>query len=557
MSENDESQKKEQTPVSQSETQIEETGKSKKHKMSKKKKAGITVGIILVFLACLAGAIYYFGHHYYAKTNYVTDEEATRQIEEQKAQQEAAEAEAGETEQVEEVIDPELLEAQQNMQQYASSEPITTDGNVYNVLLIGLDTTKENYVGNSDSMILISINYRLHQISMISLMRDTLVHIPDVGYRKLNAAYPNGGGPLLAATVEENYKIDVDRYATVDFGSMIDIVDEIGSIQLTFTEKEAENANKSIRQQCRILGLKSKDYLIPGEGTYTCNGMQAVAYARIRKVGNSDYQRTQRQREVLMKLLENVKAMSFEDIDRLATRLLPLVTHNVPENEFWGLLAKVPTLLNYNIVQDRIPYDGMYSGVNGNLVPEWESTARKLKETIYGADIIDDAGELITPTPTGEAAVTGEAVDGTQQTTDAAGTDGTDQTASQTTDQAAADQEVQGGEAQVVLEPEIGYNDNSAKMVVGENIDESVVSSFQAKRKAAVVADNVPGNSTASSLDTTQSGTQKKQKVIRNPYIDPVFVLRVPNAPAEQNRNLVDGTYKWRKEIVSTGIAVN
>ena len=75
--------------------------------------------------------------------------------------------------------------------QYASTEPITTDGNVYNIMLVGLDTTDKGWIGNSDSMILISVNYRLEQISMISLMRDTHVMIPGIGYRKLNATYPN------------------------------------------------------------------------------------------------------------------------------------------------------------------------------------------------------------------------------------------------------------------------------------------------------------------------------------------------------------------------------
>lgn len=299
----------------------EETTQKKKPKMSKKKKAAIVVGILLVLIAIIAGVVYYVGHRYYTKTNYMSDEEVQAMIEKQKEEQQQEEAAEEETEEVqeEEETDPELLEAQQNMAQYASTEPITTDGNVYNIMLVGLDTTDKGWIGNSDSMILISINYRLEQISMISLMRDTHVMIPGIGYRKLNATYPNGGGPLLTQTVEENYKIDVDRYVTVDFGSMIDIIDEIGSIELTFTPKEAENANKSIKQQCRILGLKSKKYLIPGEGTYQCNGMQAVAYARIRKVGNSDYQRTERQREVLLKLLDKVKEMSFEDMDRLAT----------------------------------------------------------------------------------------------------------------------------------------------------------------------------------------------------------------------------------------------
>ena len=340
----------------------EEATREKKPKMSKKKKGAIVAGIFLVLIVIIAGVVYYMGHRYYTKTNYMTDDEVQALIEKQKEEQQEKETEEETT--VEEEVDPELLEAQQNMAQYASAEPITTDGNVYNIMLVGLDTTDKGWIGNSDSMILISVNYRLEQISMISLMRDTHVMIPGIGYRKLNATYPNGGGPLLAKTVEENYKIDVDRYVTVDFGAMIDIIDEIGTIEITFTPKEAENANKSIKQQCRILGLKSKKYLIPGEGTYECNGMQAVAYARIRKVGNSDYQRTERQREVLLKLLDKVKAMSFEDLDRLATRLLPLLTHNVPESEFWGLLAKAPTLMKYKIISDRIPYDGMYHGYN-------------------------------------------------------------------------------------------------------------------------------------------------------------------------------------------------
>ena len=493
--------------------------------MSKKKKTGIAALVILIVIAVVAAAIYIVGHRYYAKTNFVTDEEAAKQIEQQKAEREAAQEEEKEEEEEseEDELDPELLEAQENMARYASTEPITTDGNVYNVVLVGLDTTKDNWVGNSDSMILISVNYRLHKISMISLMRDTRAMIPGVGYRKLNADYPNGGGPLLTQTIEENFKIDVDRYVTVDFGNMIDIVDEIGTIEITFTEKEAENANKSIKQQCRIMGLKSKKYLIPGEGTYQCNGMQAVAYARIRKVGNSDYQRTARQREVLMKLLDNVKAMDLEDIDRLATRILPMLTHNIPESEFWGLLAKVPTLLNYNIVQDRIPYDGMFQSINGNLVPDSERTIRKLKETIYGEDGLDEEGNVMTPTP--------EPGKGQTVTTQSQETENETET----------------------IEAEIGNGDISSQMVQGVNRDKSVIISLQPGKKAAVVADNVEGMASDTNSFVSDSGDIKEP--ITNPYMSKVFVLRVPEAPIEKNASLVDGDYQWKKHVISKGIS--
>lgn len=500
-----------------------------KAKMSKKKKVLIGLGILLAIVIAAVLIVYYVGHRYYAKTNYVSDEEVQQMIEQQKEEQKAKKAEEEvpeEEEEEEEEIDPELLLAQQNMAQYASTEPITTDGNVYNIMLVGLDTTHEGWIGNSDSMILISINYRLEQISMISLMRDTHVKIPGIGYRKLNATYPNGGGPLLTETVEENYKIDVDRYVSVDFGCMIDIIDEIGEIEITFTEKEAENANKSIKQQCRILGLKSKKYLIPGEGTYKCNGMQAVAYARIRKVGNSDYQRTERQREVLLKLLDNVKAMTLEDLDRLATRLLPLLTHNVPESEFWGLLAKAPTLLKYSIVSDRIPYDGMFHSYNGNLVPDWETTVRKLKETIYGADVLDDEGNIITPTPTPEV-LTAEEPEEAELTV---------------ADQTAADQTETSEEDVITIRPETGTGDLSAQLVRGDDQDGKVKDSLSSGKKAAVLADQ------------TQQEEKKPEKTLKNPYADPVFVLRVPEAPKAQKNSLVEGDYQWKKPKVSLGI---
>ena len=480
--------------------------------MSKKKKAGIVVLVILLILAAAAGTIYFLGHRYYSKTNFLSDEEAVEQIEKQKAERKAAQKKTATEEEAEpeeeEEIDPELLEAQKNMAKYASSEPITTDGNVYNIMLVGLDTTKDDFVGNSDSMILISINYRLHKISMISFMRDLHVHIPGVGYRKLNAAFPNGGGPLLLETIEENFKIDINRYATVDFGNMIDIVDAIGPIEITFTEKEAENANKSIKQQCRILKLKSKKYLIPGEGSFLCNGMQTVAYARIRKVGNADYQRTERQREVLMKLLENIKAMDLDELDKLATKLLPMVTHNVPESEFWGLLAKLPTLLTYNIEQDRIPYDGKFHSYNGNLVPDSESTVRRLKETLYGEDGLDDEGNVIV--------------------------------------------EEEPEEVDYIVNDDDEYVVEHAIMkkadpwqVWGFEENHQILNELQPVRKAAVVADRI-------SFDNLV--LPKNKDGVKNPYITSNFIIHVPDAPQEKNYTLVQGSYQWKKRIAGTGI---
>lgn len=502
--------------------------KKEKKQLSKKKIVGIVLGVILVLVVAAAAGVYYIGHRYYARTNYLSDEDAAKQIEAYRKEQEENSTELTDEEKTdtqddeeetleeeEEELDPELQQALENMARYSSTEPITTDGDVYNVILAGLDTTTEGWIGNTDSMILISINYRLHRISMISLMRDTYVHIPGIGNRKLNAAYPNGGGPLMVETIEENYKIDVDRYVTVNFGSMIDIIDEIGEIEITFTEAEANNANKSIKQQCRILGLKSKKYLIPGEGTYMCNGMQAVAYARIRKVGNSDYQRTERQREVMMKLLENVKEMNLEDLDRIATRILPLLTHNVPESEFWGLLAKAPTLLNYNIIQDRIPYDGMYYSYNGNLVPDWEKTVRKLKETIYGEEAIDEEGNVLTVTnredETEGVSESAETVTGTTDTT-GSGYGSSDQ-----------------------QENQIG-SDAGSRM-------EGTVIGIQEEDgpKAAVLADNIETDET----EETEEDSELKLPAL---YYVEINGIETEEAPEVSQEHMLPGDVYWKKQ---------
>lgn len=342
--------------------------------MKKKTKIIITISL-LVFFLCLvicAGA-YLVTHGLYKGTNYVSDEDAMSSYvaagEEEELSPEESQGIA--------ISAEEESEIERMMREFANSEPVTNDGNVYNVLLIGVDRRDRSWAGNSDSMILMSLNYEKKQISMISLMRDTYVDIPGIGMRKLNAAHANGAGPLLLETVTQNYKIQVDRYASVDFTSMIDIVDQIGGIELELTEAEANSINASNPDS--VNKMKA--------GNNMCDGAQAVSYARIRKIGNADYQRTERQRIVLTKILEKLKALSLTELYDFVETVLPLVTHNIPEDEMWSLLAKSPSILQYNLVKDRIPYDGMYKIIyvrkQDMLVPDWPETISKLKKTLY------------------------------------------------------------------------------------------------------------------------------------------------------------------------------
>lgn len=350
-----------------------------------KKILGISLCVILGIVAAGGGVIYYVGHNLISLSNYVADEEV-KVVEElpEEAQEETL---ASEERQGTVVNDEELNSIHEQMSNLSAVET-KEDEDVYNLLLVGVDRRDKSWNGNSDSMMLVSINHTEERVSVVSLMRDTYVDIEGVGYDKLNAAYAYGGGPLLTSTITNTYKVDVSRYAAVDFENMIEIVDALGGIDLEMTDAEVEVANGYMLDMCNTLGLNGYDYILPGGGVYHCNGVQAVAYARNRYVGNSDYARTERQRYVISQMIVEIKRMDVAQLTQFVKDVLPLVTHNVEESEIWDMVTKAPDILQYDFVQDRIPYDGMYDviyvGGRDMLVPQWESTIEQLHETLYG-----------------------------------------------------------------------------------------------------------------------------------------------------------------------------
>lgn len=357
-----------------------------------KKIMGISLCIILAIVVAGGVLIYTIGHGLISSTNFVADEDVkTVQVEE--LPEEAKETVSAEEKKGRVLDESELNEIHQQMNQLSNVDTVE-DEDVYNLLLVGVDRRDKTWNGNSDSMMLVSINHTAKRVSVVSLMRDTYVDIPEHGYNKLNAAYALGGGLLLTETITDTYKVDVSRYAAVDFEDMIQIIDALGGIDLEMTDAEVEVANGYMLDMCNTLGLNGYDYVLPGGGVYHCNGVQAVAYARNRFVGNSDYARTERQRYVISQIIEEVKRMDVVRLTQFVTDVLPLVTHNVEETEIWDLVTKAPEILQYKFVQDRIPYDNMYDVIyvdsQDMLVPQWETTIEKLHNTIYGDGSISD-----------------------------------------------------------------------------------------------------------------------------------------------------------------------
>ena len=251
----------------------------------------------------------------------------------------------------------------------------TADKNT-NILLIGTDHRDDSWNGNSDTMILVTIKPEQEKLIMTSFMRDLYADIPGCGVHKLNYAYAAGGAEKLEETLENNYDVTVDHYAVVDFESMAEIIDIVGGVEIEVSDAESEVLNGYLNSM-----NAQWDYL-PGGGSYRLSGNQAVAYARIRYVGNNDYERTQRQRNILKQVFEEVHGLDAGQIASLAREVVPEIDHDYSAVEMLKLLSELPELSGYELEEQRIPYDDLFHSENEMLVPDFEATKERLHAAI-------------------------------------------------------------------------------------------------------------------------------------------------------------------------------
>ncbi|MDR3644859.1 MAG: LCP family protein [Clostridia bacterium] len=273
----------------------------------------------------------------------------------------------------------------------SNSTPLAYDKDVFNVLLIGSDNRADVGGSRSDTMIILSINRKTSRIIMTSLMRDIYLSIPGHSDNRLNAAYAYGGSQLLLQTIQNNFKIKIDKYMSVDFFSFIDIIDKLGGVKITVTDAELPILNSYVTEINLLKGLSPNDGLLLKAGDdLLLTGKQALGYSRIRYVGNADYQRTERQRTVLTKVFTELKGQNIIKQNEILNLLLPDVTTNLSKGELFSLLLSAPAYAKYTLDQDRIPIDGTQHGVVINhmdvLGIDFAKNIAEMQSRIYGKD---------------------------------------------------------------------------------------------------------------------------------------------------------------------------
>lgn len=272
-----------------------------------------------------------------------------------------------------------------NMENQA--EELMGNKKVFNILLIGCDAREEGGRGRADSIILISINKESEQLIATSIMRDIYVEIPGHGNNRINAAYAYGGADLLVETVEKNFKIQIDRYASVDFFVFMDIVDQMGGVDLEISDEEFLVANAYINELNELLDEPYGTDWLPGGGPHHLNGKQALGYSRIRYVGDADFERTKRQRAVLEQIFNKVKDYNLIELNTLLNIILPEVTTDLTEGEAITLALGMNAYKKYDLKQYRLPYDDTWRNMRikgmSVLGIDFETNIQNLKRDLY------------------------------------------------------------------------------------------------------------------------------------------------------------------------------
>lgn len=260
---------------------------------------------------------------------------------------------------------------------------VFSDPSVKNILLIGQDRRPGEKRARSDSMIICSLNEKTGMITLVSLMRDMYLPIPGYSDNRINAAYAFGGMPLLNQVIKEDLGIIIDGNVEVDFNGFMEVMGIIAPLNI-----ELKSYEVAYMTQNHNWNLTT--------GVNALNAEQLLEYSRIRKVGNSDYERTDRQRRVLETAFNKVRKLSVSEIYRVVNAALPCVTTDMSNLEIMGyvstVIAKGVTIGgNY-----RLPVSGTYSDqiIRGMmvLVPDLPTNSRILQRYLYG-DLVEKAGE--------------------------------------------------------------------------------------------------------------------------------------------------------------------
>ena len=248
--------------------------------------------------------------------------------------------------------------------------PATAMRDRLRILLIGTDAYKPTQRGRSDTMVLAQVDVQTGEIKLVSFLRDLYVRIPNHGSTRLNAAYVYGGAELLKQTLADNFGVKVDCTLAVNFSLMVTLMDRIGGVWVEVSPAERKQLNSILKFYNTWNGFDRGDQLLEDSGLQLLTGKQALCYSRIRKI-DSDFQRTGRQRKVLMGIFNRVREMDALTLAEILRESYGEVSTDLTLSDVAKLLPLVYQLENATFDSLTVPVTNGYRS-----------------ETVHGSDVL-------------------------------------------------------------------------------------------------------------------------------------------------------------------------
>ena len=194
--------------------------------------------------------------------------------------------------------------------------PENRDG-IHHYLLLCMDSWNGGLNGNSDGIVLLTLDTRANRIMITTFMRDSLVERPDGKIGRINYIVKNYGPEALCNIISTHLGIKVDKYVIFNFQQIANIIDYMGGVDIEVTSAEAAYLKRYPLSPTQTTPKMDK------AGTYHFIGRAAVIYMRIRKADNGgDFARNSRVRNVLSILADKCRAMTYEQAKNLLDSLV-------------------------------------------------------------------------------------------------------------------------------------------------------------------------------------------------------------------------------------------
>ncbi|MCI7640292.1 MAG: LCP family protein [Clostridiales bacterium] len=335
-----------------------EEQKQPKHRKNTQKTGGKGMKLFLIVLAVVLalviagfGLVYWFIQNKFSKMNVITLPEDTYVYTESTDEY----TRPPETE-------PETTEETTAATTEETTRPPMTADDIINILVVGQAARAGEEGHMADTTMLVSINTYTEEVTVFSILRDSLVQLPAYkglggGRNKFTMCYALGyqqGGTAGAMEMtniclKDNFGIEVDYNIEVSFDGFIRMIDYLNGVELELTEAEADYLNKDT--------LYVQRHIDPG--VQVLQGMEALSYARMRKAagdGESDIKRTARQRNLVSALLKRFQGMSLSELNGWVDELLPMVTTTMTPSDVTRLAATIlPMVSRLSMKGETVP----------------------------------------------------------------------------------------------------------------------------------------------------------------------------------------------------------